>query len=106
MSTKKGLRPWGEGVPRGNSGYNHIYSGGGALFAGAAETAGVAAHDAAASSPPAVKPLQARARIGLLDSGVDATHPVFRESVLHAWGCGNHSIPAAHGTAVASLSIG
>jgi subtilisin family serine protease len=31
---------------------------------------------------------------------------VFRESVLHAWGCGNHSVPAAHGTAVASLLIG
>src|SRR5258708_6001738 len=105
MSTKKTLRTLRQGDPSGNYDYNHIYSGGGALFAGAAETAGAAAHDAAASSPPAVKPLQARARIGLLDSGVDATHPVFRESVLHAWGCGNHSIPAAHCTAVASLLI-
>ena len=106
MSTKKALRTLRQGDPSGNYDYNHIYSGGGALFAGAAETAGVAAHDAPASSPPAVKPPQARARIGLLDSGVDATHPVFRESVLHAWGCGNHPVPAAHGTAVASLLIG
>jgi len=112
MSTKKALRTLRQADPGGNYDYNHIYSGGGALFAGAAETTGAAeaaaaaAHDAPASSPPAVKPLQARARIGLLDSGVDATHPVFRESVLHAWGCGNQPIPAAHGTAVASLLIG
>ena len=124
MSTKKALRTLRQADPGGNYDYNHIYSGGGALLAGAAkavsaagtagatqtasaaETAGAAAHDAPASSPSAVGPLQARARIGLLDSGVDATHPVFRESVLHAWGCGNHSVPAAHGTAVASLLIG
>jgi subtilisin family serine protease len=34
------------------------------------------------------------------------THPVFRESIVHAWGCGDRAIPAAHGTAVASLLIG
>src|SRR5258706_338938 len=106
MPTKRALRTWRQGDPSGTYDYTHIHGGGGALFAGAGEPAGAAAHDAAASSPRAVKPLQARARIGLLDSGVDATHPVFRESVLHAWGCGNHSIPAAHGTAVASLLIG
>jgi hypothetical protein len=112
MSTKKALRTLRQADPGGNYDYNHIYSGGGALLAlgaetvGAAETAGAAVHDAPASSPSAVKAVQSRARIGLLDSGVDATHPVFRESVLHAWGCGNRSVPAAHGTAVASLLIG
>jgi subtilisin family serine protease len=45
-------------------------------------------------------------RVGLLDSGVDVTHPVFRDSAIHAWGCGSRSVPAAHGTAVASLLIG
>jgi subtilisin family serine protease len=34
------------------------------------------------------------------------THPVFRESLVHAWGCDNRAVPAAHGTAVASLLIG
>ena len=34
------------------------------------------------------------------------THPVFRESVVHSWGCDNRAVPAAHGTAVASLLIG
>jgi subtilisin family serine protease len=106
MSTKKALRTLRQADPGGSYDYNHIYSGGGALIAGAVETAGAAAHDAPPSTPPAAKPLQARARIGLLDSGVDATHPVFRESVLHAWGCGDHPVPAAHGTAVASLLIG
>lgn len=106
MSTKKALRTLREADPGGSYDYNHIYSGGGALFAGAAETAGPAAHDAPASTPQAAKPLQSPTRIGLLDSGVDATHPVFRESMLHAWGCGSHPVPAAHGTAVASLLVG
>ena len=45
-------------------------------------------------------------RIGLLDSGVDVTHPVFRDAAIHAWGCDNHPVPTAHGTSVASLLIG
>jgi subtilisin family serine protease len=45
-------------------------------------------------------------RIGLLDTGIDVTHPVFRDSAVHTWGCDNHAVPAPHGTAVASLLIG
>lgn len=78
--------------------YNHIYSSGGEVG-----PAGVAAD----SSPlSAATRAQSRVRIGLLDTGVDVAHPVFHESVIHAWGCGNHPVAAAHGTAVASLLIG
>jgi hypothetical protein len=99
MTTKKALRTLREADSAGSYDYNHIYSGGGAI-------AGNTARDAPAPVPPAASPAQSRVRIGLLDSGVDLTHPVFRESVVHAWGCDNHAIPAAHGTAVASLLIG
>ena len=102
-STKKALRILREADPGGSYDYNHIYTGGGAAGGGATDPT---ARDAPASMPPPANPAQSRARIGLLDSGVDVTHPVFRESVVHAWGCDSRAVPAAHGTAVASLLIG
>jgi len=97
ISTKKALHILRDADPGGSYDYNHIYSGGGAIRTGAAP-ADPAAHDAA--------PSPSRVRIGLLDTGLDVTHPVFRQSIVHAWGCDNHAVPAAHGTAVASLLIG
>ncbi len=109
MSTKQALRTLREADPGGSYDYNHIYGGGGATGGGApfragGETTDPKAHDAPAG--PADHPARPRVRIGLLDSGVDVTHPVFRESVVHAWGCDSRTVPAAHGTAVASLLIG
>jgi subtilisin family serine protease len=111
MSTKKALRTLREADPSGSYDYNHIYSGGGATGGrapsrGGRETSEPTDHDARTSLPPAANPAQSGVRIGLLDSGVDVTHTVFRESVVHTWGCGSRAIPAAHGTAVASLLIG
>jgi len=117
MSTKKALRTLREADPSGSYDYNHIYRGGGSTGGGAISRGGVisrgggeatepTAHDAPTPMPPAANPAQSRVRIGLLDSGVDVTHPVFRESVVHAWGCGSRAVPAAHRTAVASLLIG
>ncbi|HWG69158.1 MAG TPA: S8 family serine peptidase [Steroidobacteraceae bacterium] len=96
MSTKAALRTLREADPGGSYDYNHIYSSSGAVSAAGRSNAGTA-HEGSSS---------ARVRIGLLDTGIDVTHPVFRESVIHAWGCGDHVVPAAHGTAVASLLIG
>jgi hypothetical protein len=45
-------------------------------------------------------------RIGLIDGGVDVSHDVFRDIVIHQHGCAGTPVPAAHGTAVASLMIG
>jgi subtilisin family serine protease len=110
MTTKKALRTLREADPGGSYDYNHIYSagasGGRAPSRGSTETTGTAARDAPSPVSPAASPARSRVRIGLLDSGVDLTHPVFRDSVVHASGCGNHAVPAAHGTAVASLLIG
>lgn len=104
LSTKKALRILREADPNGNYDYNHVYSGSGVNYPASTLNAGVApraavsstAHDAALTT----------VRIGLLDTGIDASHPVFRESTIHAWGCGDHTIPAAHGTEVASIMIG
>jgi subtilisin family serine protease len=97
MSTRKALRTLREADPDGSYDYNHIYTGGGEISQEGAlkSTIGAPARDG-----------QSRVRIGLLDTGIDVTHPVFRDSEVHPWGCDNHPIPAAHGTAVASLLIG
>jgi Subtilase family len=103
MSTKKALRTLREADPGGSYDYNHIYMGGGAQSNGSGNTTG------AQDTPPSVPAhpdTQSHVRMGLLDTGVDVTHPVFHESIVHAWGCGNHPVAAAHGTAVASLLIG
>jgi len=44
--------------------------------------------------------------VGLIDGGVDVSHDVFRDIVIHQHGCSGAPVPAAHGTAVASLMIG
>lgn len=74
---------------------NHVYMESAAATAGNAESAG---------SSPALP--AASARIGLIDTGMDAGHPVFRDATIHQHGCAGGGIPAAHGTAVASLLIG
>jgi hypothetical protein len=111
LSTRKALRILREADPGGSYDYNHIYGGGGAVGGGATRGDAIAPGQGTAASagdpaPAANEAAQRPARIGLLDTGIDTTHPVFRESTIHAWGCGNHTVPAAHGTAVASLLIG
>lgn len=101
MSTKKALRTLREADPSGSYDYNHIYSGGGAIGG-----APFRAHGEMTEPTGQDAPAQSRVRIGLLDSGVDATHPAFRESLIRVWGCEDHAVPAAHGTAVASLLVG
>lgn len=44
-------------------------------------------------------------RVGLIDSGVDAKHPLLAKTDVHAWGCNGKRVVDAHGTAVASLLI-
>src|SRR5579872_3069595 len=44
--------------------------------------------------------------LGLIDSGVDTAHPVFKDVPVHPFGCGGHPVPAEHGTAVASIMVG
>jgi len=99
MSIAKALRQLREADPAGTYDFNHIYMGVGAAaitFAGSPRPESAEAGSAALSGP----------RVGLIDSGVDVSHPVFRGAVIHTWGCGDHPLASAHGTAVASLLVG
>jgi hypothetical protein len=90
LSTDKALRELRAADPAGLYDYNHIYLGSGGI--------------AEAPAPaPAIAIATARIRVGLLDSGVDATHPAFANSAVHRFGCDGSPHPDAHGTAVASL---
>jgi hypothetical protein len=101
LSTKKALREIRAADPEGSFDFNHIY-----LGSGAAQGQSTSLKPRAAAVEPAASPLPAKSKVGLLDTGIDLTHPAFRNSVPHTWGCENHPLPAAHGTAVASLLIG
>jgi subtilisin family serine protease len=106
MSTQKAMRTLRGMDPSGVFDYNHIYSGSGAA-SGASVAPSEPRQPSTAEAPPAVAGSTLRkARIGLLDTGLEMSHPAFEESTIHTWGCGNRVIPAAHGTAVASLLVG
>ena len=81
--------------PAGVYDFNHVYTEGGVSVA----------RDPAPAAGAAESPGQPQVRVGLIDSGVDATHEVFAGVPLHQHGC-TAPHPAAHGTAVASLLVG
>ncbi|HXA91654.1 MAG TPA: S8 family serine peptidase [Steroidobacteraceae bacterium] len=113
LATRNALRDLRAADARGVYDYNHIYLGVGVTAPDPSASAALpaswsaqpASSAAASPSPAAQSPPGARVRVGLLDTGVDATHPVFHESLIHSWGCGAAQVPASHGTAVASLLI-
>ena len=85
--------------PEGVYDFNHVYTDSGITAAAtpAGEPASLAGSAAGAAQP--------QLRLGLIDSGVDATHEVFAGVPLRQHGC-DAPRPAAHGTAVASLLVG
>jgi hypothetical protein len=97
LPTKKALKELRDADSSGLYDYNHIYSGGGASLADRSPT------EVTPTQPPIERGPQIR--VGLLDTGIDLTHPVFRDSRLHTWGCADRQVPSAHGTAVASLLV-
>jgi hypothetical protein len=80
--------------PEGVYDLNHVFTGSGAVGKGAG-----AGPQAAAGGAGAV-------RVGLVDSGVDRSHPVFDGVPVRQWGCNGAHKPAPHGTAVAALMVG
>jgi subtilisin family serine protease len=111
LSIRRALNRLRELDPEGSYDYNHVYLDSG-VVASAAPAPGVNSASfvtLAAAEPGAVSPGATTGpshKVGLIDSGVDVTHPVFKTSVIHQHGCDGRSVPATHGTAVASLLVG
>lgn len=94
MSTRRALQRLREADPGGTYDFNHVY-----LESGQVE----GATSPVTSALPAAGAVGAK--VGLIDGGVQRTHPVFAGVTVHEHGCAG-SIPSAHGTAVASLLVG
>jgi subtilisin family serine protease len=130
MTTRRALRRLRDLDPEGSYDYNHVYLDSGVVEEArgsprraTAEVAQVneafkgstngaqgealmrvalaegSANGAASSGVP-------RFKVGLVDGGVDESHPVFKGAVIHQHGCDGRVVPSAHGTAVASLIAG
>jgi subtilisin family serine protease len=103
-ATRRGLNRLRGLDPEGAYDFNHLYTESGEVAAagvgvGAAQDAGSAGAGGGASTGVGT-------RVGLIDGGVDTSHDVFRDIVIHQHGCSGAPAPEAHGTAVASLMIG
>ena len=106
VATRRALQQLRGLDPAGAYDFNHLYMDGGMVgqagAAGAAPSANVSANGDVAPGHA-----DAAVKVGLIDGGVDTAHAVFRDIVIHQHGCsGAPAVPAAHGTAVASLMIG
>lgn len=108
LSTKKALRQLRAADPAGTYDYNHIYLGSGSLVSGDTQQAAVVttAADTVVRDTAVGDAATRKIRVGLIDSGIDGSHPAFAATAITRWGCGDKLMPAAHGTAVASLLVG
>lgn len=103
MPTRRALAKLRQLDPVGIYDFNHLYISSGEVASHAMPSTLPVQNPSRApvsqGAPPAV-------RVGLVDGGVDASHPVFEGVVIHRHGCGDRPVPSPHGTAVASLIAG
>jgi hypothetical protein len=99
-STRRALQQLRSLDPAGSYDFNHLYLDSGAMAPGAPLTAQTDTRSSERPASPASR------RVGLIDGGVDAQHPVFHDITVHQHGCDGASMPSEHGTAVASLLVG
>ena len=102
LDTQHGLLRLRQLVPTASLDFNHIYTDSGGAGSPPGDPA-PPSNGPAESSAPAYNTL---GKLGLIDSGVDVGHPVFKDAPIHRYGCTGTPVPAPHGTAVASLMIG
>lgn len=114
--TRRALRQLRSLDPAGGYDFNHLYFDSGAPTAipeAHGELQGEAPAHGEAPAPARVEAIpqsadvaQASGKVGLIDGGVDAEHPVFRAGTIHRHGCAGVAVGSDHGTAVASLLVG
>lgn len=92
--------------PQGSYDFNHIYtdSRSAATFAPPAPAAPAAVTPGGPDSRATATNVSVS--VGLIDSGVDTRHEVFRDARIARWGCSDVVHPDLHGTAVAALMVG
>jgi subtilisin family serine protease len=107
-ATRRALRQIKGLDPEGMYDFNHLYTDSGeVLGSGAAAERGAGGGPGDGRGATGVAEVSgAGTKVGLIDGGVDISHDVFRDIVIHQHGCSGTPVPAAHGTAVASLLIG
>jgi hypothetical protein len=105
-NTARALKALEKRDPAGLYDFNHIYldSGMRTQLDNGAQAAAATGGVSAVQVPDV--PAAAPARVGLIDSGVDAGHTAFRGLAIHRHGCAGAFVPDDHGTAVASLLVG
>jgi subtilisin family serine protease len=132
MTTRRALTRMRELDPQGAYDYNHVYLDSGVVAGGPSMSASAGAALPARAGADATARSAERAqwrsslrvalasesgiaatadtgssfKVGLVDGGVDISHPVFKAMAVHQYGCDGKSVPSAHGTAVASLLVG
>ena len=102
VATRRALKQLRGLDPDGGYDFNHIYTDSGEV--GSPASGGGGGTNARIAG--AAGGVAATTKVGLIDGGVDVSHDVFRDIVIHQHGCSDTPVPAAHGTAVASLMIG
>ncbi len=98
QSTRAALKQLRTLDPGGHYDYNHIF-----IESGFIQIAANDAKDRVTTSNDTAN--ASSAKVGLIDTGVAATHASLQETALQQFGC-DSPVPAAHGTAVASLLVG
>jgi len=94
LGTRAALRRLRRADPEGEYDFNHVYRG-----------SATPAATIVATGATTARPRRDALRIGLIDSGVGASHPGLGGADIRSWGCAGAQVPDAHGTAVASLLV-
>ena len=95
LATRRALRDLRAADPAGTYDFDHLFV--------SMQTAAAADAD---NSAPGALPEIVDIRVGLIDGGVDAEHPVFASRRPELSGCEGKPTASEHGTAVASLFVG
>lgn len=99
--TRRALARLRKQDPDGQYDFNHLYSGS-AAQALAPSSASMPSKTPANKTSANSRPW----RVGLIDTGVDRSHPALAGAEIRTWGCEGVPHPDRHGTAVASLLVG